>query len=133
MNKNLGIVIVALVVVVPALYASQRQNTPSPYVQGTVLEVQKQEVYSPDTVGGSNPSDATLTSRYYAYEVSIRVDCKTYVGRYETPFDYLPVAFTANQPIQVRLARHVMYFDLPAYPNMRMGIVHRSAECGQNR
>jgi len=134
MKTSLCVVIVALAVVVPALYASQTQNGSHSYVQGTVVDVQKHEVYSPEySVGGSNPSDAPLASRYYAYEISIRVDCKTYVGRYETPFNYLPVAFTSNQPIRVRLTRHVMYFDLPADPELRMGIVHRSSECGQLR
>ena len=133
MKTSLCVVLVA-VVVVPALYASQIQNSSQTYAQGTVVEVQKHEVYSPEySAGGSNPSDASLASRYYAYEVSIRVDCRTYVGRYETPFNYLPAAFTPNQAIQVRVTRHVMYFDLPADPELRMGIVHHSSECGQNR
>ena len=134
MKRNLCIAIAVLVVVVPGLYASQTQGSSNSYVQGTVVDVQKHQVYSPAyTIGGSNPSDAPLTSQYYAYEVSVRVDCQTYVGRYETPFNYLPSAFTLDQPIQVRLTKHVMYFDLPNDPDMRMGIVRRSSECGQNR
>jgi hypothetical protein len=121
------------VVVVPALYAAEPGHS-SPFVQGTVVHVQQRRIYSPDsTLGGSNPSDAPLTSRYYAYEVSVRVDCKTYVGRYETPFNYLPSEFTSDQPIRVRLTKHVMYFDLPNDPDMRMGIVRRRSDCGQNR
>lgn len=127
MKRNLWMGIAALVLVMPSLYASQTQT-------GTVVAVQQQKVYSPEyTMGGSNPSDAPLTSRYYAYEVSVRVDCKTYVGRYETPFHYLTSAFTPNHPIQVRLSKHVMYFDLPNDPDMRMGIERRSSQCGQNR
>jgi len=132
MKKNICIGIAALVIV-PMLNASPARG-PNPYVQGTVVDVQKHKVYSPDyTMGGSNPSDAPLTSRYYAYDVSVRVDCKTYVGRYETPFNYLPSAFAPDQPIQLRLTKHVMYFDLPNNPDMRMGIVRRSSGCGQNR
>ncbi|HLW88921.1 MAG TPA: hypothetical protein VKR57_10550 [Terriglobales bacterium] len=127
MKRNLWVGIAALVFVVPSLYASQ-------YVEGTVIEVQKHKVYSPEyTMGGSNPSDAPLTSRYYAYEISIRIDCQTYIGRYETPFNYLTSAFTPNRPVQVRLTKHVMYFDLPNDPDMRMGIVHRRSECVQKR
>jgi hypothetical protein len=127
MKKNLWIGMAAFVLVAPSLYAS-------PYVQGTVVHVQRNKVYSPEyTMGGSNPSDAPLTSQYYAYEVSIRVDCKTYVGRYETPFKYLPSVFTADRPIQLHLTKHVMYFDLPYDPDMRMGIVRRSSGCGQTR
>ena len=135
MRKNIGIGIgIAVLVIVPMLNASPARSKANPFVQGTVIEVQKQKVYFPDyAIGGSNPSDAPLTSRYYAYQVSVRVDCKTYVGRYETPFNYLPSEFTPNQPIQVHLTKHVMYFDLPNDPDMRMGIVRRSSDCGQTR
>ena len=103
-------------------------------MEGTVVQVQQHRVYSHDPmIGGSNPSDAPLTSRYYTYEVSVRVECETYVGRYQTPFNYLPSVFTLNQPVQVRLTKHVMYFDLPNDPDLRMGIVRRKAECGSDR
>lgn len=130
MKTNLAICITMLLIVVPALYAAEK----GPFVRGTVVSVQQHKVYSPDVMmGGSNPSDAPLTSRSYTYEVSVRVDCNTYVGRYETPFNYLPSAFTADQSIHLRLTKHVMYFDLPNDPDLRMGIVHRSSECGQGR
>ena len=134
MKRAVWINIAALVVVAPTLCASKTQHTSDAYVQGTVVEVEKHKVYSPEyTMGGSNPSDAPLTSRYYAFEVSVRVDCKTYVGRYDTPFNFLPSAFTPNRPIQLRLTRHVMYFDLPYEPDVRMGIVRRRSNCGQDR
>jgi hypothetical protein len=133
MKKNIYVGIAALVIV-PMLNASPKRSNSDPYMRGTVVDVQKHKIYSPDPmIGGSNPSDAPLASRYYAYEVSVRVDCKTYVGRYETPFHYLPSAFTPDQPIQVRLTRHVMYFDLPNDPDMRMCIVRRRTECSPNR
>jgi len=125
---------IAVLVIAPMLNASPTRSNSNPYVQGTVVQVQKHKVYFPEsTMGGSNPSDAPLASRYYAYEVSVRVDCKTYVGRYETPFNYLPSAFTPDQPIELRLTKHVMYFDLPYDPDMRMGIIRRRSGCGQNR
>jgi hypothetical protein len=115
----------------PTLNAIAKRPQSNPYVQGTVMAVQEQKVYSPAfTMGGSNPSDAPLTSRYYSFEVSVRVDCKTYVGRYDTPFNYLPSVFAQGQPIRLRLTKHVMYFDLPNYPDLRMGIIRRSSECG---
>lgn len=83
--------------------------------------------------GRSNPSDAPLTSRYYAYEVSVRVDCEIYVGRYVTAFNYLPSAFTADRLIPIRLTKHVMYFDLPNDPDLRMGIVRRRPACDAKR
>lgn len=133
MKKNVYVGI-AVLVIVPILNGSPTRGNSNPFVQGTVVVVQKYKVFSPDySVGGSNPSDAPLTSRFYAYEVSVRVDCKTYVGRYETPFNYLPSEFTPIQPIKLRLTKHVMYFDLQNDPDMRMGIVRRSSECSQKR
>jgi hypothetical protein len=112
------------------LYAAEESNL----VQGTVVRVQKRIEQSPDyTTGGSNPSDAPLTSRYYTYEVSIRVDCEIYVGRYVTAFNYLPSAFTADRLVPIRLTRHVMYFDFPNDPDLRMGIVRRRRACDAKR
>jgi len=130
--KNTCCVCLAVfVALVMALYAAEPVRSGS-HVQGTVVRVEKHKVYSPDsTSGGSNPSDAPLTSRFYAYEVSVRVDCETYVGRYETPFNYLPSAFTPDQSIQVRVTKRVMYFDLPNDPDVRMGIVRRRSECSR--
>jgi hypothetical protein len=104
------------------------------YVKGIVVDVENHQVESPAfTMGGSNPSDAPLTSRYYAYEVSIRVGCETYVGRYETPFHYLPSAFAPGRRLEFRLTKHVMYFEIPYSAGIRMGIVRRHRECGTNR
>jgi len=123
----------AILMMTSVLNASQTRSNSDSYVQGIVVDVQKHRVYSPVyTIGGSNPSDAPLTSQYYAYEVSVRADCNTYVGRYETPFNYLPSAFARNQTIRLRLTRHVMYFDLLNDPDMRMGIIRRRSECRQN-
>jgi len=126
--------IVAFMLVLPALNASPTHIKPSEYVRGTVVGIQEHRAQSPDFgTAGSNPSDAPLTTRYYAYEVSIKVDCTTYTGRYETPFRYLPSAFTRGNPIQFRLTRHVMYFDLPNNPDLRFGIIHRGPACAANR
>lgn len=123
------LVVVVLLMSTGALNAYAAKS--SQLVRGTVVEVQEQRVQSPDpTVGGSNPSDAPLTSRYYGFLISIRVDCETYIGRYETVLNYLPSAFTTGRPITMRLTKHVMYFDLPDDPELRIGIVRRKAACG---
>jgi hypothetical protein len=129
MKNGLCIVVTALVVV-PMLCASQAHGNSSPYVTGTVVAVQRQDE---SASGGSNPSDAQLASTYYAYEVSVRVDCVIYVGRYETPLSYLPSAFTPHQPIKLRVTKHVMHFELPNGSDMKMEIRSRSSECGNSR
>lgn len=97
-KAGLQSLVVLLVVAMSNLYAYAVHKSKEEQVQGQVLGVEKHRVQSPDyTIGGSNPSDAPLTSRVYEYEVSIRVDCMTYVGTYQTPFNYLPAAFAPNQ------------------------------------
>jgi hypothetical protein len=60
-----------------------------------------------------------------------------YVGGHEIAFDYLPSAFGSDQPIPVRLTKHILYFDLPSKPELKMSMVHRATEsgagCGRNR
>jgi hypothetical protein len=128
-SKPLGAIAVALIFLSPSVYAARNQ-----IVQGTVITVKKNRVQSPEyTVGGSNPADAPLTSTYYSFEVSVRVNCEIYIGRYSTPFNYLPSMFSSDRVIPLRLTRHVMYFDTPNDPELRMGIIRRSSACGSNR
>jgi hypothetical protein len=130
MKEKFSLRIALFLILVPLLNA-YAARVPRQFVQGTVVEVQEQKEQSPSyMIGGSNPADAPLTTRYYTYEVSIRTDCEIYVGRYQTPLNYLPSAFTAGRPISLRLTKHVMYFDLPNDPDFRMGIVRRRRVCG---
>jgi hypothetical protein len=125
MQKHLCIAIFVIVMTAGALYAKAKSPQSNAFVQGTVLSVQKEDVQSPQAMGGTNPTDAPLQSTYYAYNVSIHVGCATYVGRYETPFNYFPSAFSPNHSIAVRLTKHVMYFDVPGENEMKMAIVQR--------
>jgi hypothetical protein len=113
----------ALAMFAPCIRASASQL--APYQQGTVLSVDRQEVSSPSEccyIG----TDGPLQSQYYAYDVSVRIGCENYVGRYETAFDFLSSAFTPNKSISVRLTKHILYFDVPGEREIKMGIVHRS-------
>lgn len=130
--KPPAIAIPVLLVALPLFFVSPSRNSKE-YVQGTIVDVESHQIESPDfTVGGSNPSDAPLPSRYYVYEVSIRVGCETYVGRYATPFHYLPSAFAPAQRLELRLTKHVMYFEIPYSAVVRMGIVRHHRECGSD-
>lgn len=126
-RATIAIVLIGL----PMFYAYAARRKAQERVQGQVIEIQTHRMQSPEfTSGGSNPSDAPLTSRYYAFEVSIRVGCKTYVGIYQTPFNYLPSEFKPDQRVDFVLTKHVMYFDVPYTAGIRMRIVRRKNECG---
>ena len=125
MKDKSCVVILALVVMMLPPSASAKLQQSKDYQQGTVLNVDRQEVTSPNQCCYSG-TDAPMQTSYYAYEVSVRIGCGTYVGRYETAFDFLPSAFSPNQTVQVRLTKHLLYFDLAGEREMKMGIVHRS-------
>jgi len=132
MRDKLCIAIVVFLTAGAMLGASS--NRGARYVQGTVVDVQEHKMQSPDyTLGGSNPSDAPLTSRYYVFDIAVRVDCTTYVGHYQTAFNYLPSIFTRDQKIEMRLTKRVMYFDVPNYPDFRIGITRRKGTCSAKR
>jgi len=87
---------------------------------------------SPDYVfGASSPSDAPLTSRYYAFDVAVRAGCTTYVGCFQAALNYLPSIYTPDQKIEMRLTKRVMYFDLPNDTDLRIGIVRRKGVWGR--
>jgi hypothetical protein len=91
------------------------------YLPGTVVTVQKHEAES--NYVGDNPSDAPLQSNAFAYDISLRVSCGTYIGRYQSASDYLPAVFTPNRPVEIRLQKHVMYVEVPGEREYKMGIV----------
>lgn len=133
MQKYLCVALFLLISAPIALYAKSgpQANT---YIQGTVLAVQKQNVSSPGTLEGATPSNAPLQSSYYAYNISVRVRCATYTGRYDTRLNYLPSAFSPHHPVDLRLTKHVMYFNVPGEREIRMPIVqHKNdgAGCSQ--
>lgn len=117
------------------LYAKPKVAQSNGYIQANVLSVQKEDVQSPATMSGTSPTDAPLQSQYYAYNVFVHAGCATYVGRYETPFEYFPSAFSPNHTVEVRLTKHLMYFNVPGDREMKMAIVQHkndAAGCGGN-
>ena len=127
--------ILAVVVFAPLLAALAKDQPDAGFQRGTVLKVERQEVRSPDTCCYSG-TDAPLQSEYYAFEVSVRVGCTIYEGRYETPFDYFPSAFSPGKSIQVRPTKHTLYLDTPIWNDTKIPVVRRTtdraAPCGTN-
>jgi len=120
--------IVNAVTVCPAAAQSEQSQ------QGTILNVQKQDVATPSTRTGAPANRAPLQSHYFLYNVSVQVNCEVYVGRYETELNDLPSAMSANNAVPVRLQKKVMYLDFPG-DTVQMRIVQhkvsREGACGQ--
>jgi len=110
--------------------AGAKESHPTPYLTATVLSVKKNDNNTGVFTGG-NPSDAPLPDpETYIYDVSVHVNCGTYVGRYESWYDYLPSVFTPNQKIQLRLTRSVMYVPVPNQKEIALSIVSKHVERG---
>ena len=120
MKLGLCVSILAVVSVVTVTYASGQSKQSQ---QGTIVQVQKQDVADPAVRTGAAATRAPLQSHYYLYNVSVQLNCDVYVGRYETELDDLPSALSANNSVPVRLQKNLMYLDFPG-DTVKMQIVH---------
>ena len=107
MTKHALLLLAAIAGIALYLHASVKGGG---YQTATVITVKKLDI-TPQFIGG-NPTDAPTHADDFAYEVGIRLECTKYVGRYESPFDYLPRAIAPNKEVDVRLDKHWMYVSL---------------------
>jgi hypothetical protein len=122
MKTCLRVSILPIVSAVPIPYAVGQSKQPQ---QGTIVNVQKQDVATPLVRTGADPVRTPLQSHYYLYNVSVRLNCDVYVGRYESDLNDLPPALSANNSVPVRLMKHTMHLDFPG-DSVKMQIVHQS-------
>ena len=109
--------------------ASAKESKIRQYFEGTVIRVDKYEPQQ--VVAGQNPSDAPLADpETFAYDVAVHVNCGTYVGRYQSWYDYVPSVFAADRKIQLRLTRSVMYVNVPNEKELELSIVSKHIERG---
>jgi hypothetical protein len=106
---------------------------PNSYLDGTVLRVERVESQARTSL--NNPSDAPMPDPgRFSYNVSVRVNCGTYVGRYENWYDFVPSILAPNQKIRLRLTRNEMFVPTSnAKDNekeMEMSIVSKHREGG---
>lgn len=132
MKFRLYVSILAVVNTLAVTYAAGQAKQAQ---QGTIVNVQKQNVTSPSVRAGSDADRTPLQDHYYVYNVSVRLNCDVFVGRYESELDDLPSVLSANNSVPVRLQKHMMYLDLPGDP-VKMRIVHHKvsdeATCAQS-
>jgi hypothetical protein len=131
MKNRLCVSILAIISAVPIPYAVGQSEQPQ---AGTIVSVQKQDVSAPPVRTGANADRTPVQSHYYLYDVSVRLNCDVYVGRYESELNDLPSALAPNNSVPVRLLKHTMYLDFPS-DSVKMRIVHykvsQGAACDQ--
>jgi hypothetical protein len=120
-----------LAVVCCGLLTYLSANTKEGYQQATVVKVDKYE--APSMYVGGSPSDAPLQAEVYAYDIGLKIECDFYVGRYQSPTDYLPSIFAKNHTVDVRVQKHILYVSLPETDrDVKMGIVKHNRLKDQN-
>ena len=116
---------VTILAVISAVSVPRATAQSKPSQDGIILNVQKQDVATPPVRAGADPVHTPLQSHYYLYNVSVRLNCEVYVGRYASELDDLPSALSPNNSVPIRVQKHVMYLDFPG-DTVKMQIVrHR--------
>jgi hypothetical protein len=109
-------------------------EAPRTFQQAVVVSAEKHE---PDTSHYNKRTDAPTPVAEYDYDVSVRLNCSVYVGRYKSAIDYLPGVFAANQTIEVSLEKHVMVVKASDTGEIKLSIIRRHAvlgnSCGASR
>jgi hypothetical protein len=127
--KKTLVVFAILASMLAVLSAFAKESKIKQYFEGTIIRVDRHE--GRELVGGQNPSDAPLADpETFAYDISVHVNCGTYVGRYQNWYDYVPSLFTPNQKIQLRLSRSLMYVEVPNQKELELPIVSKHVERG---
>jgi hypothetical protein len=99
------------------LSASTRQ-----FQTGVVVSAQK---YEPSTPHHGKFTDAPAPSSEYDANVSIRLNCIQYLGRYKSAIDYLPGVFVPGQSVEVSPEKHFLYVKVPGSGEVKLRIVRR--------
>jgi hypothetical protein len=99
------------------------------YLDGTILRVERVESSARPSL--DNASDAPMADpETFSYNVSVHVNCGTYVGRYENWYDFVPSVLAPNQKIQLRLTRSAMFVPMSNQKEIEMSIVSKHREAG---
>jgi hypothetical protein len=94
------------------------------FQKAVVVTVQERE---PNMPRRRNPTDAPVARSEKDYDISLRVNCSVYVGRYEAESDDLPGAFAVGQALDVSPGKRVLYVKIPGSRDTKMTLIRRYA------
>ncbi len=104
--------------------ASTRQ-----FQKATVVSVEK---HDPDVALHRKFVDAPTPSSEYDANVSIRLNCVNYLGRYKSAIDYLPGVFVPGQSVEVSPGKHFLYVKVPGTGEVKLRIVRHDVVAGDS-
>jgi hypothetical protein len=99
------------------LNASTRQ-----YQKAVVVSV---ENHDPATTLHRKVTDAPDALTEFDANVSIRLNCIVYLGRYKSAIDYMPIVFAAEQEVDVSPEKHFLFVKVPGNGDVKLRIVRR--------
>jgi hypothetical protein len=77
-------------------------------------------------------SDAPLHASTFVYELSVRIDDRIIVARYESGIDYLPASLMAGRSVKIRTEDHRLYFKEPSLEDFEFTVVSRERLRGRH-
>ncbi len=125
MRKACGLAICCLFIFggsAVSLNASTRE-----FQKAVVVSVEK---YEPPTALHRKVTDAPDPSSEYDANVSIRLNCVVYLGRYKSAIDYLPGVFAAGQSVEVSPEKPWLYVKVSGTGEVKLRIVRRRPIAG---
>ena len=90
------------------------------------------EKYEPEVAHHGKFTDAPAPSSEYDANVSIRLNCVVYLGRYKSAIDYLPGVFVAGQSVEVSPQKPWLYVKVPGTGEVKLRIVRRDPDAGDS-
>lgn len=94
--------------------------------------VVRAEKYEPSMPHHGKFTDAPAPSSEYDANVSIRLNCTEYLGRYKSAIDYLPGVFVPGQSVDVSPEKHFLYVKVPGSGEVKLRIVRRDPVAGDS-
>jgi hypothetical protein len=104
--------------------ASTRQ-----FQTAVVVNVEKHE---PEVALHRKVTDAPAPLSEYDANVSIRLNCVVYLGRYKSAIDYLPGVFVAGHAVEVSAEKPWLYVKVPGTGEVKLRIVRRDPVAGDS-
>jgi hypothetical protein len=99
------------------LNASTRQ-----YQKAVVVTV---ENHDPATTLHRKVTDAPDALTEFDANVSIRLNCILYLGRYKSAIDYMPSVFAPEQAVEVSPEKNFLFVKVPGNGDVKLRIVRR--------
>jgi hypothetical protein len=109
--------------------AARSNATTRQFQKAVVVRVEKHE---PEVALHRKFTDAPAPSSEYDANVSIRLNCVVYLGRYKSAIDYLPGVFVPDQSVQVSPGKHFLYVKVPGTGEVKLRIVRRDPVAGDS-